>query len=185
MKPIIITNSIRRWNVLATGRVVLQQTTSGWTFDWPVDVAVKYVTTLFTKSLTTHGQVCLSMAVTGSDPVLVPTEGTDPVGRLRLIVIGTGNNRWWSNPLNINLTELIKGLPFSPKMTMNLNVPLFPDQWSDWQGITGMTNLDLFWGAFSNPESIGFTLGAQFHGHGLILQSGRLSFEYTGMIIIS
>lgn len=84
---------------------------------------------------------------------------------------GARYQRWWSNPIHVVLPEL---------MTVDLNIPITPDQWSSVYGEFGDANSDaLYWfnKTMGVPLAVGLAFGAGcFFGHGVYISGGTAKF---------
>jgi hypothetical protein len=85
------------------------------------------------------------------------------------------NTRWWSNPI---AAELVGG------STVQLNVPLAPEQWSNIYGETGTAEPAGFNQALAKPGMVGFSFGGGcFFGHGVNVSGGTAEFIVWGLAI--
>ena len=85
------------------------------------------------------------------------------------------NTRWWSNPIAALLTG---------GSTVQLRVPLTPDQWSNINGQFGnsdTTTLNGFNNTLQHPAMLGFSFGGGcFFGHGVNVSGGTAQFFLWG-----
>ncbi len=117
--------------------------------------------------------VHMRFRVEGGD--LFPTEGSPPA-RMRLFLQRRGDNlsgageyehyRFWSGPVTLVSGELTVEFDLDPEL---------------WTSVYGQNNVDGFKACLENLESVGFTFGGNFAGHGVYTTSSAkfvlLSFE--------
>ena len=151
---------------------------SGWSFTFPAQDGVHYVTTPLSGSLVDRREVKVRFSIVGRGR-LVPTQG-DPPARIRLFLQRRGDNwsgageyefyRWWS----VSNVVLVAG-------EHQLAAPLVPDQWfsvfgkpGDHPGAAGQ-----FGAAIANLHAVGQTFGGMFAGHGVyaIESSSRFTLK--------
>lgn len=93
--------------------------------------------------------------------------------RVRPIVIGKGNVRWWA-------TGESGGIVLTPGI-WTLSVPIAPQYWSNVNGQLGNGSNKLLasWqAAMSDVREIGVTFGGGcFYGHGVYVSGGQATFE--------
>ena len=148
---------------------------SGWSFTFPAQDGVHYVTTPLSGSQTSRGGVTIRFSIVGRGR-LVPTQG-DPPARIRLFLQRRGDNwsgtgeyefyRWWS----VSNVVLVAG-------EHQLAAPLVPDQWfsvfgkrGDHPGAAGQ-----FAATLANLQAVGQTFGGMFAGHGVFAIEGSSRF---------
>ncbi len=80
-------------------------------------------------------------------------------------------DRWWSNPIAIELV---------PNMMSTITTPLDPAQWSSVYGHTGDSSLEAmagFQAALNDPGDVGLSMGGGcFYGHGVYVSGGSAQF---------
>ena len=156
---------------------------SGWTFSFPEQDGVHYVTTPLSSSLTGCSAVRARFSINGPGR-LVPTQG-DPPARLRLFLQRSGDNftaagayefyRWWS----LTSVELVAA-------EHELTAPLAPDQWLSVLGKRGdhPAAAGQFATAIANLQAIGQTFGGMFAGHGVYVVEGWSRFSLMSYEIL-
>jgi hypothetical protein len=148
---------------------------SGWTFAFPEQDGVHYVTTPLRGSLMGRSVVRARFTITGPGR-LVPTQG-DPPARLRLFLQRSADNftatgpyefyRWWS----VSSVALVAG-------QHELTTALAPDQWLSVLGKRGdhPAAAGQFASAIVDLQAIGQTFGGMFAGHGVYVIEGWSNF---------
>ena len=147
---------------------------SGWSFTFPPQDGVHYVTTPLSAPLIGRLlEVRFSIAGPGR---LVPTQG-DPPARMRLFLHRRGDDwsgvgayefyRWWS----VSNMVLAAG-------NYELAVPLVPDQWFSVFGKRGdhPAAAGQFTAAVGDLQAVGQTFGGMFAGHGVFAVDGPSRF---------
>jgi hypothetical protein len=148
---------------------------NGWSFNFPTQDGVHYVTTSQSIPLIVHGVVKARFFIAGTGG-LVPTQG-DPPARMRLFLQRRGDDwsgvgayefyRWWS----VNDVVLVAG-------KYELAVPLVPDQWFSVFGKRGDHPAadGQFAAAAADIHAVGQTFGGMFAGHGVFAVDGPSQF---------
>jgi hypothetical protein len=156
---------------------------SGWSFNFPPQDGVHYVTTSLNGPPTSHGEAKVRFSINGPGR-LVPTQG-DPPARIRLFLQRRGDNwsglrayefyRWWS----VNNIVLAAG-------QYELTAPLLPDQWFSVFGKRGdhPAANGQFAAAVADIEAVGQTFGGMFAGHGVFAVHGPSRFTLESYEII-
>jgi hypothetical protein len=154
-----------------------QPTTAGpgWSFSFPAEDGVHYVTTPLTGSVIGRRAVKARFAITGPGR-LVPSQG-DPPARARLFLQRRGDDwsgagafefyRWWS----VGHVELTEG-------EHELAATLAPNQWSSVFGKRGdqFGGAEQFTTAMADLQAVGLTFGGTFAGHGVFAVEGPARF---------
>jgi hypothetical protein len=147
----------------------------GWSFNFPAQDGVHYVTTSLSGPLIARGEVKVRFSIAGSGR-LVPTQG-DPPARMRLFLHRRGDDwsgegtyqfyRWWS----VNDVVLSAG-------KYELAAPLVPDQWFSVFGKRGdhPAAAGQFAAALADLQAVGQTFGGMFAGHGVFAVNGPSRF---------
>jgi hypothetical protein len=148
--------------------------TSGWSFTFPAQDGVHYVTTPLSEPLICR-QLNVRFSIAGPGR-LVPTQG-DPPARIRLFLQRRGDDwsgfgayefyRWWS----ISNVVLEAG-------KYELTAPLVPDQWFSVFGKRGdhPAAAGQFAAAIADLHAMGQTFGGMFAGHGVFAVGGLSRF---------
>jgi hypothetical protein len=156
---------------------------SGWTFTFPEQDGVHYVTTPLSGSLMGRTALRARFSINGPGR-LVPTQG-DPPARLRLFLQRSGDNftasgpyefyRWWS----VTSVELVAG-------EHELTAPLAPDKWLSVLGKRGdhPAAAGQFAAAIVDLQAIGQTFGGIFAGHGVYVIEGSSRFSLMSYEIL-
>jgi len=146
-----------------------------WSFAFPAQDGVHYVTTPLSGSLVGRREVKVRFSIAGPGR-LVPTQG-DPPARIRLFLQRRGDDwsgagarefyRWWS----VSNVVLAAG-------EHELSAPLVPDQWLSVFGKRGdhPATAGQFVAAVADLESAGQTFGGMFAGHGVFAVEGPSRF---------
>ena len=139
---------------------------TGWSFSFPAQDGVHYITTPLTGSVICRRAVKARFAFTGPGR-LVPTQG-DPPALIRLFLQRRGDDwsgagvheyyRWWS----VGHVELTEG-------EHELVAPLAPNQWLSVFGKRGdqFGAAEQFTTAMADLQAVGLTFGGTFAGHGV------------------
>jgi hypothetical protein len=156
---------------------------SGWTFTFPQQDGVHYVTTPLRGSLIGRSGVRVRFSIDGPGR-LMPTQG-DPPARLRLFLQRSADNftaagpyefyRWWS----VSSVELVAGVH-------ELTAPLAPNEWLSVLGTRGdhPAAAGQFDSATVDLQAIGQTFGGMFAGHGVYVIEGWSRFSLMSYEIL-
>lgn len=148
---------------------------SGWSFTFPAQDGVHYVTSPVAASLVAGGEVEVRFSITGPGRLL-PTQG-DPPARIRLFLQRRGDDwsgagrhefyRWWS----VSNVVLAAGM-------QELAARLVPDQWSSVFGKLGdhPAAAGQFAATIADLQAVGQTFGGMFAGHGVFAVEGPSRF---------
>jgi len=146
-----------------------------WSFIFPHQDGVHYVTTSLSGHERGRGEVKIRFSISGPGR-LVPTQG-DPPARIRLFLQRRGDNwsgvgayefyRWWS----VSNVVLATG-------EHEVTAPLVPDQWFSVFGKRGdhPAAAGQFAAAVANLQAVGQTFGGMFAGHGVFAVEGSSRF---------
>jgi hypothetical protein len=147
----------------------------GWSFSFPAQDGVHYVTTLLTGLMIGRRAVKARFAITGPGH-LVPTQGDSPA-LARLFLQRRGDDwsgagahefyRWWS----VGHVKLTEG-------EHELAAPLAPNQWLSVFGKRGdqFGAAEQFTAAMADLQAVGLTFGGTFAGHGVFVVEGPARF---------
>jgi hypothetical protein len=148
---------------------------SGWSFTFPAQDGVHYVTSPLAGSLMAGGEVKVRFSITGPGRLL-PTQG-DPPARIRLFLQRRGDDwsgagrhefyRWWS----VGNVVLAAG-------KQELAARLIPDQWLSVFGKRGdhPAAAGQLAATIANLQAVGQTFGGMFAGHGVFAVEGPSRF---------
>lgn len=149
--------------------------TGHWSFTFPLSDGAHYITRNYPEGLKPPkqfaAQFSLAQNVLTTRFVSVQQPASVPC-RLRLyfqtVDDATGasfseDGRWWSNPQCLTLKDIGATSTF-------LGVTFDPVNWSNVNGHTGNSRVTQFLQAASSIMRVGFTLGADFFGHGVYAQ---------------
>jgi hypothetical protein len=183
----------RNWSFSATVPITDYAYNGAVVFDFPVEdgthPTVNYFWTPQTKSISGALTAAFQIATSSSSVVFnyqfdSSNNCIDPA-HVRLLMARKdfnktnnpdyANTRWWSNPTAALLTG---------GSTVQLRVPLTPDQWSNINGQSGnydATTLNGFNKMLQQPAMLGFSFGGGcFFGHGVNVSGGMAQFLVWG-----
>jgi len=141
-------------------------------FDFPPQDGVHYVV----RSGAARSSIGMTFTISGNGTI-VPTQGNPPA-LVRLYFQRAGDDmsgagqyefyRWWST----DSIELKAG-------DFTLAVPLTPERWSSVYGKHGDVVPAQFQAAVGGMQTLGFTFGGEFAGHGDYVTNGSARFTLT------
>lgn len=186
--------TISAWDTWGSRPPALKTSANGIYFDFPLAKrgrarTINYLTTNWRAPIS--GTLIATFRISTVGPVVfhpVSEPGQCLPARTRLYLERVGwdrtpypeayNYRWFANPIS---AVLVGG------STVQLSVPLTPDQWSNVNGKYGnqdATTIAGFNGTLNNPETIGFAFGGScFFGHGVNVSGGTARFELLNFSI--
>jgi len=187
----------KNWTFSSTRLITDYAYNGALAFDFPVEdglhPTVNYFWSAQTKPLS--GALTTTIQIVTSSPSVVFNYQFEPSNtciypaHVRLLMARSdfektknpdyANTRWWSNPI---AALLVGG------STVQLRVPLTPDQWSNIYGQFGnsdATTLNGFSNMLQHPAMVGLSFGGGcFFGHGVNVSGGTAQFLLWGYSIV-